>query len=608
MPRSGEDGVFKERTSTFLSTVLGGAHNDTREDLLHTIAKAWRDYTDATWTWLWLFNEQTKEWELRSCSPIGQQEYIPARLSARSDNSVAQYCTSKREHVFVDTLDWSGEHKGKTYEVAAKDALRQMGCVAFESIPLVPPETIEESETGEIGEPSLRGALCAHYTRTDQGNVSAGEPIALLGEVAALAIQSDQQTHQRNILVTLSRVAEQHVHRTGVTPAQNRSDYLSELIKIIQTSLGVSKVSIFYKRPFVDTLGCLATTGIENRDGELVPDDRLHQVTYQSDQGLTGKVFKEGIPKIRTGEEDAHVAVWRETLDTPHDKRPVAIYPIRSASSGESVGVIRCAEKTGGSLGRKDSTFDSLDVQTLELISRQIGPILKCLDQNILREETIAQIKHDLYNPNIMARDAVARMTDKIEQKFPIDPNDLKAIATAVLLSNNLIPQLGYAVHERPEVDLQPTNLETDLLTVIEEPFIYFAREQKNISLSFDGFESIPELRIDRDLILRVLVNLLMNAIRYGYNHSKITVSASCQEGLLVVEVSDFGMGIDKEDMEAIFQSGFRSRAAKGAAFGSGLGLPIAVAAVEAHGGSLTLTSNRSPTTFKVQLPLVEIF
>lgn len=600
------DSEFMERTGTFLSRILAQEYRNT-EELLLGIANAWREYTGAKWTWLWLLNRETGtgggEWELRSCSPENNPNYIPAVLSAPSPFSVAEYATTIRKHVFVSTLDWGKAYKGIEYKVAAKEALEKMGCVAFDCIPILLPKPTENANESPPSGPKLQGALCAHYTDIVERLPEMGNLVTRLGEVAAMAIQSIHHTHQRNILIELNSLADQHVHRSAVNPDKNRTDYLEKVISVIKDQLEVSKVSLFYRRPFSETLQCLASTGIEDRDGQRFPQNELYRVTYELGQGLTGKCFSTSRPIVRTGEEPAHRHIWREVLDGPQDKRPAVIYPIKNPSNNECVGVIRCTEKTAFSLCGRSSRFDSLDLGTLALLSQHIAPILKSLDQNILREQSISQIKHDLYLPNEMAQDAIGRINNCIRRGFPIDPPDLKAIGAAVLISNSLIPQLGYAAVDRPVARLKETDFKRDILDGIQDPFVFYAQDWKGITLQFVGFDALPTLQLDRNLISRALVNLLTNAVRYGLNGSKIIVSAQTQTSTVRIDVSDYGIGIDDDEIEAIFEVGYRSANARAISNGTGLGLPIAAAGIQANGGTLTLTSNRAPTTFTINLP-----
>jgi signal transduction histidine kinase len=119
--------------------------------------------------------------------------------------------------------------------------------------------------------------------------------------------------------------------------------------------------------------------------------------------------------------------------------------------------------------------------------------------------------------------------------------------------------------------------------------------------------DELPELRGDRDALRRALLNLLVNAARY---------SARVREGELEVRrrgrnvawtVRDRGPGIPAEEHEAIFLRFHRVSSETHEVKGTGLGLPLARAIVEAHGGSLTVESEPGRgSAFTITLPVEE--
>jgi PAS domain S-box-containing protein len=118
--------------------------------------------------------------------------------------------------------------------------------------------------------------------------------------------------------------------------------------------------------------------------------------------------------------------------------------------------------------------------------------------------------------------------------------------------------------------------------------------------------EPLPFLG-DRDMIERVVVNLVGNAAKYTPDGGQVEVLLRAEAERAVLEVRDSGIGIPAEEQHRIFTRFFRSSSAQRQAIpGSGLGLSIARAVVEKHGGSIGLESAEGEgTTFRVELPLV---
>jgi signal transduction histidine kinase len=114
----------------------------------------------------------------------------------------------------------------------------------------------------------------------------------------------------------------------------------------------------------------------------------------------------------------------------------------------------------------------------------------------------------------------------------------------------------------------------------------------------------LPEIDGDPARLRQVLDNLISNAVRHGSPMEAVLVRAEV-DGMLRISVSDRGDGIPLEQQERIFDVGVRlDRESPGA----GLGLPLARAIAEAHGGSLTVASAPGAgTTFTLALPLREV-
>lgn len=118
--------------------------------------------------------------------------------------------------------------------------------------------------------------------------------------------------------------------------------------------------------------------------------------------------------------------------------------------------------------------------------------------------------------------------------------------------------------------------------------------------------ESLPKLRVDPLKIKQVLINLLSNAIKFTRSGGSVTIrAASVPEGGISFSVSDTGIGIAEEDLaRAIETYGRIEREAVQRVEGTGLGLPLAKALVELHGGQLHIESAAGKgTTVEVRLP-----
>jgi two-component system sensor histidine kinase KdpD len=115
----------------------------------------------------------------------------------------------------------------------------------------------------------------------------------------------------------------------------------------------------------------------------------------------------------------------------------------------------------------------------------------------------------------------------------------------------------------------------------------------------------LPPVAMDLDRIVEVLVHLLDNAAKYSPPEMPIFISAEQKGSEVITSVADRGPGIDQMEQEMIFEKFYRGRDQRMMIPGTGMGLPIAKAIVELHGGKVWVTSQLGRgSVFHFSLPL----
>jgi len=130
--------------------------------------------------------------------------------------------------------------------------------------------------------------------------------------------------------------------------------------------------------------------------------------------------------------------------------------------------------------------------------------------------------------------------------------------------------------------------------------FLELEYDGKDLKVSFEPEENLPEISIDYDQIRQVLMNLLLNAFDALDCMGSVTIRTRSDNGHVTISVSDSGKGIKKDDIGRIFNPFFTTKAR-----GTGLGLAISKKIVKAHGGDLTVESVPGQgSEFTVLLPV----
>jgi two-component system, OmpR family, phosphate regulon sensor histidine kinase PhoR len=130
----------------------------------------------------------------------------------------------------------------------------------------------------------------------------------------------------------------------------------------------------------------------------------------------------------------------------------------------------------------------------------------------------------------------------------------------------------------------------------------------KDLRLSVNRVEKIPDIAGDRRRLTEVLQNLLDNAIQYTPAGGEIMVSAGVADSEVVFTVSDTGIGIPQAEQPRIFERFYRADVARSREVGgTGLGLSIAKHLVESHGGRIWVQSEIGQgSQFHFSVPIFE--
>lgn len=223
-----------------------------------------------------------------------------------------------------------------------------------------------------------------------------------------------------------------------------------------------------------------------------------------------------------------------------------------------------------------------------------------------LKDEFVATASHELRTPHVaqrLSRDVArpCRRPALAAREGHLRIVQRNADRLAILVDQLLF--LARADSHPLELDRQPVDL-AGILDDAAETAGPAARE-KNISLLVAAGPH-PRLLADRPQILRVVDNLVANAVKFTPDGGSVRLVARREGGAAMVEVTDTGLGIAPAEQPDLFNRFYRgTNAIEKAIPGSGLGLAISQVIAEAHGGTIQLESTPGAgSTFRLMVPL----
>ncbi|TLN01961.1 hypothetical protein FDZ74_15515, partial [bacterium] len=226
-----------------------------------------------------------------------------------------------------------------------------------------------------------------------------------------------------------------------------------------------------------------------------------------------------------------------------------------------------------------------------------------------LRSEMMATLSHELRMPlttikgyaTMLLMDEVHWEPGQIDEYLHLIDDECEAMQSMVktILDSSLLDV------NQLTIEAQPLHLEKIAHQVATE----IQRQTSSHRLIVDLSPAFPLVNADPRWIKQVFRNILDNAVKYSPNGGLIVIHGEARKDDVVISIADQGIGISPEDLIPIFEKYFRVRNSNTRSIpGTGLGLPIARAIVEAQGGRIWADSKLGQgTTVFFSLPIQKI-
>ena len=222
------------------------------------------------------------------------------------------------------------------------------------------------------------------------------------------------------------------------------------------------------------------------------------------------------------------------------------------------------------------------------------------------KSEFLANMSHELRTPlnaiigfsEVLNERMFGELNDKQEEYL----KDIHASGQHLLSLINDILDLSKIEAGRMELELTDFDLPAavdNAVTLVRE-----RASRKGVAVRIAIGDQVGSMRGDERKIRQVLLNLLSNAIKFTPEGGRIEVGAALDNGAVEVSVSDTGVGIAPENLEAVFEEFRQVGASAAKQEGTGLGLALSRKFIELHGGTIRVTSEvGAGSTFTFRLP-----
>jgi len=240
----------------------------------------------------------------------------------------------------------------------------------------------------------------------------------------------------------------------------------------------------------------------------------------------------------------------------------------------------------------KYKTLNDVNTNTFELheLSVSVKELAERLNnQESLRKRMTTDIAHELRTPLAAIQSHIEAFMDGVWE-----PNDerLSVIHGEIIRLTKLINELSeLSIVEEDEINLKLSTVDlsetlNEIMDSYEPMFL-----DKNISVN-KNIQNDVNLMGDMDYLKRIFVNILSNSIKYTNEYGFVSVSLEEIKDKIRIIVKDTGIGIPKEDIKYIFERFYRSDLSRNRQTGgTGIGLTITKALVEAHEGTIKIES-----------------
>jgi two-component system, OmpR family, sensor histidine kinase KdpD len=315
------------------------------------------------------------------------------------------------------------------------------------------------------------------------------------------------------------------------------------------------------------------------------------------------RVYRSAGDDREIGKEELQIAAARSELVLDLE-RALSLIPLRMGI--RTIGVLALGER-----GTSQETLEALGGLTAVAIERaaaveKLSRTEAARESERLRSALLDSVTHEFRTPLTSIKASVSSLLTQAQ----LASDERQELLTIIDEESDRLNRLvGEAVEmaqldaKEVKLELRPHAMQEVIDEALDESQQVLAQNPVEVRLP----EQLPAAVMDATWITKVLRHLLENAVKYSQPGSPIFISSEVKSDRLITSVADRGSGIDDLERSLIFDKFYRGQSQRYRVQGTGMGLAIVKAIVEAHGGRISVTSQLGHgSVFSFGLPVAK--
>ncbi len=226
----------------------------------------------------------------------------------------------------------------------------------------------------------------------------------------------------------------------------------------------------------------------------------------------------------------------------------------------------------------------------------------RLMELDFLKASIIANVSHELKTPISVIKTLVEILMKEEKDKRKLE--DFKVIKRNITRLYNLVEDLiviSKVAAGKSELKLETVNIEE----IIKDAVVEKEKLAKTKNIKIFADIKPAEIVCDKKLLYRAIINLLDNAIKFNRKNGKVYIKTFKENGYIIIEIKDTGIGIPKDKIDFIFEPLIQLDPSTRRKYGgTGLGLALVKKVIEMHKGTIDVKSEVGKgTEFKIKIP-----